>query len=240
MNTLAILIALSFVLPVCFLIYRVEFREKINARMFYLQIKKLIRANNIERAIKLCNVEPNAIMPRLFKVALCRANRNVDEVHLEAQKGILWTQTKDLSQRYGYGAFALFSLTFVLAEAAIVLPNGLHPWPLIAVVIVALLGLNNLRRSKQVVANAQKYFARVLMILAARRRIVLVQSPREELTDEQIETWRKAMDEFTEYVKELRTRGPNFNSKALPAKKIYAKVADPKTGMLAPGFDRPY
>jgi biopolymer transport protein ExbB/TolQ len=44
------------------------------------QIQKLIMANNIDRAIKLCNAEPHAALPRVVKAGLTRANRTEKEI----------------------------------------------------------------------------------------------------------------------------------------------------------------
>jgi biopolymer transport protein ExbB/TolQ len=44
------------------------------------QIQKPIMANNIDRAIKLCNAEPHAALPRVVKAGLTRANRTEKEI----------------------------------------------------------------------------------------------------------------------------------------------------------------
>ena len=51
------------------------FRYNINGSAFMAQIQKLVMANNIDRAIKLCNAAPNAALPRIVKAGLTRANR---------------------------------------------------------------------------------------------------------------------------------------------------------------------
>jgi hypothetical protein len=241
LTILAAIIALSYGLSVLHSAYRVLICDNINTRGFYRQIKKLIRANNIDRAIKLCNAEPNAIAPRLFKSVLTRANRSIGERTMTAQGALYEAERKNLAKRYGYGAFLLYSATFLLATAAVVLPNGLHPWPLIVVVLSMLLGVYVLYKSNRIIRDAVVYFDRVFTLLAARQGVALAQeTPRKELTNEQVTTWRKAMDEFTEYVKELRERGGKFTKDEMPAHVLYTKVADPETGMLNPGFDRPY
>ena len=61
-------------------IYYVLFRANINGTAFMGQVQKLIMAHNIDRAIKLCNAEPNAALPRVLKAGLTRANRSQIEI----------------------------------------------------------------------------------------------------------------------------------------------------------------
>jgi biopolymer transport protein ExbB len=61
-------------------LYYIMFRANINGTAFFAQIQKLIMANNIDRAIKLCNAEPNAALPRVLKSGLTRANRGDVEI----------------------------------------------------------------------------------------------------------------------------------------------------------------
>jgi biopolymer transport protein ExbB/TolQ len=61
-------------------LFYIVFRANINATAFMAQIQKLIMANNIDRAIKLCNAEPHAVLPRVIKAGLTRANRSEKEI----------------------------------------------------------------------------------------------------------------------------------------------------------------
>jgi biopolymer transport protein ExbB len=56
------------------------FRYNINANAFMAQIQKLVMANNIDRAIKLCNAAASAALPRVIKAGLTRANNSEIEV----------------------------------------------------------------------------------------------------------------------------------------------------------------
>ncbi len=60
--------------------YFVFFRYNINGASFMAQIQKLIMANNVDRAIKLCNAESNSALGRVLKAGLTRANRTPEEV----------------------------------------------------------------------------------------------------------------------------------------------------------------
>ncbi len=61
-------------------LFYIVFRANINATAFMAQIQKLIMANNIDRAIKLCNAEPHAALPKVVKAGLTRANRTEKEI----------------------------------------------------------------------------------------------------------------------------------------------------------------
>lgn len=61
-------------------LYFTWFRAGINGAAFMAQVQKLILANNIDRAIRLCNAEPNASLPRVLKAGLTRANGTDDEI----------------------------------------------------------------------------------------------------------------------------------------------------------------
>lgn len=56
------------------------FKFNINAAQFWAQIQKLVMANNIDRAIKLCNAAPSAALPRVLKAGLMRANKGETEI----------------------------------------------------------------------------------------------------------------------------------------------------------------
>ena len=76
-----ILIAAVFALAIAFeRLYFVLFRANINGTAFMAQVQKMVMANNIDRAIKLCNSEPNAALPRVLKAGLSRANRSEEEI----------------------------------------------------------------------------------------------------------------------------------------------------------------
>ncbi len=56
------------------------FKYNINAQAFMAQITKLVMANNIDRAIKLCNAAPTAALPKVIKAGLTRANKGEIEI----------------------------------------------------------------------------------------------------------------------------------------------------------------
>ena len=70
-------VALAIILERIFFVF---FRYNLNGAAFMAQIQKLIAANNIDRAIKLCNAEPHAALSKVIKAGLVRANRRPKEI----------------------------------------------------------------------------------------------------------------------------------------------------------------
>jgi biopolymer transport protein ExbB/TolQ len=56
------------------------FKYNINASQFMAQVQKLVMANNVDRAIKLCNAAPSAALPKVIKAGLTRANKGEVEI----------------------------------------------------------------------------------------------------------------------------------------------------------------
>src|SRR5215510_16118317 len=54
-------------------------RYRVNSREFFAQIKKLVAAGNIDRAIKLCDASDYPIL-QLVKAGLTHANKGPDEI----------------------------------------------------------------------------------------------------------------------------------------------------------------
>lgn len=65
------------------------FRYNINAQAFMAQIQKLVMANNIDRAIKLCNAAPSAALARVIKAGLTRANKGDVEIQNALEEATL-------------------------------------------------------------------------------------------------------------------------------------------------------
>ena len=85
-----ILFCAVFALAIAFeRLYFIMFRANINGTAFMAQVQKLIMANNIDRAIKLCNAEPNASLPRVLKAGLTRANRSEIEIQNAVDEAVL-------------------------------------------------------------------------------------------------------------------------------------------------------
>ncbi len=65
------------------------FRYNINAQAFMAQIQKLVMANNIDRAIKLCNAAPSAALAKVIKSGLTRANKGEIEIQNALEEATL-------------------------------------------------------------------------------------------------------------------------------------------------------
>jgi len=65
------------------------FKYNINAHAFMAQIQKLVMANNIDRAIKLCNAAPSAALPKVVKAGLTRANKGEMEIQNAIEEATL-------------------------------------------------------------------------------------------------------------------------------------------------------
>lgn len=82
-------------------LYSVAFRSNINGTAFFSQIQKLIMANNVDRAIKLCNAEATKPLSRVIKAGLQRANRSEQEIQAAVDESLLEEFPK-LSKRTAY------------------------------------------------------------------------------------------------------------------------------------------
>ena len=65
------------------------FKYNINANAFMAQIQKLVMANSIDKAIKLCNAAPSAALARVIKAGLTRANKGAEEIQNAVEEATL-------------------------------------------------------------------------------------------------------------------------------------------------------
>lgn len=65
------------------------FRFNINGGQFFNQIQKLVMANNIDRAIKLCNAADKAALARVIKAGLTRANKSEADIAAAVEEAML-------------------------------------------------------------------------------------------------------------------------------------------------------
>ena len=65
------------------------FKYNINANAFMAQIQKLVMANSIDKAIKLCNAAPSAALARVIKAGLTRANKGAEEIQNALEEATL-------------------------------------------------------------------------------------------------------------------------------------------------------
>lgn len=65
------------------------FRFNINGAQFFNQVQKLVMANNIDRAIKLCNAADKAALARVLKAGLTRANKSEADIASAIEESML-------------------------------------------------------------------------------------------------------------------------------------------------------
>lgn len=65
------------------------FRFNINGAQFFNQVQKLVMANNIDRAIKLCNAADKAALARVMKAGLTRANKSEADIASAIEESML-------------------------------------------------------------------------------------------------------------------------------------------------------
>ena len=65
------------------------FKYNINATAFMAQIQKLVMANKIDHAIKLCNAAPTAALARVIKAGLTKANKGEIEIQNAVEEATL-------------------------------------------------------------------------------------------------------------------------------------------------------
>jgi len=84
-------IALMSVIAVAIVIERLIqlLSLNINGAAFMAQIQKLVMADNIDRAIKICNSSPKAALPKVIKSGLTRANKGEIEIQNAVEEATL-------------------------------------------------------------------------------------------------------------------------------------------------------
>ncbi|RAL24997.1 MotA/TolQ/ExbB proton channel family protein [Lujinxingia litoralis] len=65
------------------------FKFNMNAQAFMAQIQKLVMADNVDRAIKLCNAASSRALPHVIKAGLTRANKGEVEIQNAMEEATL-------------------------------------------------------------------------------------------------------------------------------------------------------
>ena len=191
-----ILVVAVFALAIAFeRLFYILFRANINATAFMAQVQKLIMANNIDRAIKLCNAEPHAALPRVVKAGLTRANRTEKEIENAIDEAILEVGPK-VNKRTSYLAMlanvatllGLLGTIWGLIEAfkavatappemkQTMLAGGISiamyttAGGLMVAIPILLIHAIVLNRSNKILDDVDHYGLKVVNLLAARRR----------------------------------------------------------------------
>ena len=91
-GTLILINSVTWIIAIAIVIDRVIallFRFNTNANAFMAQVQKLVMANNIDRAIKLCNAAPSAALPKVVKAGLTRATKGSVEIQNAMEEATL-------------------------------------------------------------------------------------------------------------------------------------------------------
>lgn len=208
----------------------------INTRACMDQIRKLILANNIDRAIKLCNAAPDAPLPKAIKLMLTRANR-VHELELayEEARMQIASDKKNLTGSGGLNLTSMTQLTLYLLMILLVLvASEMSNWMVGAVIVmvVADLGRKAVERSIRVhLIRAEESLLSLRSWLYGRAKYVpLHLRPRseEDLSPDKIVQWREYMDEFNRDLSRQRQRGEEER----PAEEVYEAAVAEKPELL--------
>jgi biopolymer transport protein ExbB/TolQ len=70
-------------------LFFVVFRAHINAAVFMSRIQKLVVAGNLDSAVKMCNAEPHAALPRVVKAGLMRAHLTEHDIQSAVDEALL-------------------------------------------------------------------------------------------------------------------------------------------------------
>ncbi len=65
------------------------FKYNMNAHAFMAQIQKLVMADDVDKAIKLCNAAPSRALPQVIKAGLTRANKGEVEIQNAIEEATL-------------------------------------------------------------------------------------------------------------------------------------------------------
>lgn len=207
-------------------------RSGINVNAFMAQIQKLIMANNIDRAIKLCNAETNSTFSQSAKMLLTRANR-VHTLELTYQEALLHVTR-------GSGSFHQIRLIVGVIELAIfgafcgaIYAGGAGSIPIQICLAVSFLCLvlNLLVSANRSTQNddAASALLKLRNLLYYRSEYTPPMYRPVRSTPEELVEQRKAMDAFNSEVESSRGRGEEVNTN-----EEFARRSDPATGLLPP------
>lgn len=175
---------------------------KINEMAFFAAIRKLIQANNVDRAIKLCNAEPNTWFAQSLKHMLTRANR-IFELELSFHEALFVLRGHRVDMLWpSLGMVATTGLVYMVLAT---MPEGVTPmveWPLegsepaIAILLaigawgIELSGNRHLQRCELHLVEA-----RTLLYNRKEKHPPMVDDMT-DMTEEQIVLWRERMEQL--------------------------------------------
>lgn len=82
-------------------LYYIFLRASIHAPLFVAQLQRDVLDGNVDAAVRLCNAEASAVLPRVLKAGLLRADRPDDEVK-DALEELALEVYPQVTRRVGY------------------------------------------------------------------------------------------------------------------------------------------
>lgn len=210
---------------------------RINLKAFYGQIQKLVMDNNIDRAIKLCNAEPDAVGPKEMKHLLVRANRVYGlelgyqeamamaggirfEEELEKPKTWKWT----LATGFNLLSYLIyFAMMLMVEEPTLVMKIalGVH-------ILFQLLTIMSVAGYQRYTEQVRLYLTQLRTLLYGQQGFHPPQMRPIRMTVDEIVQWRASMNGFEDEVRKARSQGDDT-----PAEELYEKKTGP-SGVLPP------
>lgn len=230
---------LLYVLVLVALTFLAHLKLSVNADVMSAQVMKLIMANNIDRAIKLCNAAPNALFCQAAKGLLTAANRPY-RLELAYQEGRHVLSEHKISRIAWVNSIVniITALTF-FAGFTVTLESPISQGVLFGLVVLYLLLKGAAVAFASRVANntvgATKYLTKIRNTLYLRNSTGTPFSaggsmphylpptflPREDFTEQELADWRASVKDFERDMTKRRDAGEDFD-----VNEEYAKKAD--------------
>jgi len=195
-------------------------RYECNGNAFHAQIHKLIMANNIDRAIRLCSADPRMVLAGLTKSLLVMANR-AESLELYYQAAIV--KTRGLAARQRKSTLLLLILFAALFAVSVVPrpgPDSLEPgWGyLFAVLFMAGARCSEYKWNNHLHLVEMKLVDIRNLLYTRARWLPPHLKPERRMTSEELVEWKTKLDALG---KDAKKRGKS-------AREVYDDVVDPK------------
>lgn len=195
-----------------------RFTFVIDVGAFGKQVKLLLMANNVDRAIKLCNTIPRHPVCQAVKNLLIHANR-IYSLELAYQESVLFLKKGKALLRFRVGVFMLLWASIVgMALSLIVLGPEKGPEKTWIYICMGVYVVGNLIVSGLTAGEASCIKKGLDLITEVRTALYLRNGeylppplkPR-KATPEEVTAWRNSMDGFETEMKAKRTTGEKFD-----------------------------
>jgi len=196
------------------LLFLISQKQLINLEGFQSQVMKLVMANSIDRAIKLCNVVPEAVYPQAVKTLLVRANRPHElQLYFEMAAFRLRTQYQKWTTVGAWDRVIFLVTTGLLFGAVLVMTpvkdQTLMAWLLVSIFLIQMVGQGLAMTLGSHGQEAEIKLMEMRNILYREAKVLpATYRPRshKDLTAEELSAWQESMDKFnTKYTSNRET-----------------------------------